>query len=147
MELYGQLENDMRSALKEGNSLRLSVIRMLISDIKKLEIDRGAKPQEGDILQILQRQAKQRRESIEQYRNGNRHDLADKEAGELTILEAYIPLQLTGAELEALVKEALSETGASTKADTGKVMKAVMDKARGRCDGKAVSQIVARLLQ
>lgn len=147
MELYQRLEGEMKAALKEGDQVRLSVLRMLVSDIRKFEIDKNTKPQDGDVLQILQRQIKQRRESIEQFKNGNRQDLADKEEKELKILEAYMPAQLSNAELEALVKAVITETGAAVKADTGKVMKAVMEKAKGKCDGKAVNQIVMKYLK
>lgn len=148
MDLYQKLETDMKTALREGNSSKLSVLRMLISAIKMFEIDNNVKkPEEPDILQIIQRQAKQRRESIEQFKKGNRNDLAEKEAAELNILESYLPKQLAEEDLEVIIKAIITDIGASTKSDTGRVMKAVMDKVKGKCDGKAVSQIVMRLLQ
>ena len=148
MELYQRFEADMKAALKSGDAVKLLVVRMIIAAIKTFEIDKNVKaPQESDILQILQRQIKQRRESIEQFKNGNRQDLADKELAELRILETYMPAQIGEAELETFVRAAIAETGASTKADTGKVMKAVMEKAKGRCDGKLVSQTVMKLLK
>jgi uncharacterized protein YqeY len=148
MDLYKRIEDDMKAALKEGASDRLSVLRMVVSAVKTFQIDKNLKSaQEADVLQILQKQVKQRRESIEQFRSGNRQDLADKEAKELKILESYLPEQLGEAELEALVKAAIAETGAATKADTGKVMKAVMDKARGKADGKAINQAVMKFLK
>ena len=148
MDLYKRIENDMKAALKEGNSDKLSVLRMVVSAVKTLEIDKNIKSlQESDVLQILQRQIRERRESIEQFKSGNRQDLADKEIKELKILESYMPEQLGEAEVEALVKASILETGAATKADTGKVMKAVMEKAKGGCDGKVINQIVMKFLK
>lgn len=148
MDLYGKIVNDMKTALKQGEAQKLSVMRMLVAAIKQFEIDKNVKsPAEGDILQIISRQIKQHRESIEQFKNGNRPDLADKEAAELKILEAYMPAQLGEEELLAIVKTAVSEAGATTKAEMGKVMKLVMEKTKGRADGKTVNQIVMKFLK
>lgn len=148
MSLYERIENDMKSALKKGDSARLSVLRMLVSSIKTFLIDKNLKsPQDADVLQLLQRQIKQRKESVEQFKKGNRQDLADKELKELEILEAYMPKQLSEEELTLIVKEAIGDLGAKTKADMGKVMKAVMEKAKGRTDGKAVNELVMRFLK
>lgn len=148
MDLYERIESDMRAALKGGDQARLLVLRMLVSAIKQFEIDENVKsPAEADVLQIIQRMIKQHKESIEQFKKGNRQDLVDKEAVELKVLEAYMPEQLGEAELEKIVKDAISETGAATKADLGKVMKAVMEKARGRCDGKTVNQLAMKFLK
>ena len=148
MDLHERIENDMKAALKEGDAGKLSVLRMLVAAIKQFEIDKNVKsPAEADTVQIISRQIKQHRESIEQFKNGNRLDLADKEASELKILEAYMPAQLGEEDLLAIVKAAISETGATTKAETGKVMKAVMEKAKGKADGKAINQIVMKILK
>lgn len=147
MSLYERIENDMKSALKEGDPARLSVLRMLVSAVKTLVIDKNLKsPQDADVLQLLQRQVKQHKESVEQFKKGNRQDLADKELKELEILEAYMPKQLSEEELTVIVKEAISDLGAKTKADMGKVMKAVMEKAKGRTDGKVVNELVMKFL-
>ena len=148
MSLYKNIENDMKSAMKEGNAVKLSVLRMLVSAVKTLEIDKKIKElPEPEVIQILQKQVKQHKESVEQFTNGNRADLADKELVELKILETYLPKQLNEAEVESLVKAAIAEIGATTKADTGKVMKAVLEKAKGACDGKTVNQVVMRFLK
>lgn len=148
MTLYQKLEGDMKTALKAGNSNALSVLRMLISAVKMFEIEKNVKEaQEADILQIIQRQVKQHRESIEQFTKGNRKDLADKEMEELRVLEAYLPKQLELSELETIVKAAIAETGSRTKADMGKVMKVVMEKAMGRADGTAVRDLVIKFLK
>lgn len=146
IEIYQKIEADMRRALKEGDSIKLSCLRMLLAAIKTLEIEK-VKLEEADILQIIQRHVKQHKESIEQFEKGRRQDLVDKEAKELKILEAYMPKQLNEDEVLAIVKEAISETGAATKSDAGKVMKLVMEKVRGRADGKVVSQLVMGLLR
>lgn len=148
MDLYGRLESDMRAAMKEGDAVKLSVLRMVVSAVKTLGIDKNLKSvQESDVLAILHRQIKQHRESIEQFTKGSRKDLAEKEAAELKILEKYMPAQMSPAELETLVKTVITELGASTKADTGRVMKAVMEKAKGACDGKSVNMVVMSLLK
>jgi len=148
MDIYQRLEADMKSALKGGDAVKLSVLRMVISAVKTLAIDKNIKvPGDAEILQILQKQAKQRKEAIAQFEKGNRQDLVDKETAELKILESYMPKQLSAEELSALVKEAMAETGATTKADMGKVMKVLMGKLAGRADGKAVNQLLAQFLK
>lgn len=148
MDLCKQIETDMKAALKEGAAEKLSVLRMLISAVRMQELNKNIKSlQDQDILQILQRQIKQRRESIEQFRNGNRPELAEKEEREQKILEAYMPEQIGEAEVEALVTATIAELGAQTKADTGKVMKAVMEKAKGKCDSKIINQFVMKYLK
>jgi uncharacterized protein YqeY len=148
MGLYVKLENDMKAALKEGDAVRLSVLRMVISAVKTAEIDKKIKAlPEADIMQVLQRHIKQHRESIEQFKSGNRPDLAKKEADELRVLETYLPEQLSESAVDELVRAAIKETGASTKADMGRLMKVVMEKAKGLCDGKLVSQTVTKYLK
>ena len=148
MNLYKRLEDDMKGALKGGDAVKLSVLRMVISAVKMLEIEKNIKaPGEGDVLQILQKQIKQRKESIAQFEKGNRQDLVDKEASELKILEAYMPKQLSEEELTVVVKDSIAETGAKVKADMGKVMKVVMGKVAGKADGKSVNQILLRFLK
>lgn len=148
MDLYERLQNDMKAAMKSGETVKLSVLRMLISAVKLTEIDKKLKNiGDADVSQILQKQIKQHRDSIEQFQKGNRQDLADKEKAELEILQAYMPKQMAQDELIAMVKEAIAETGAATKADTGKVMKLVLEKAKGRTDGKSVNQAVLSFLK
>jgi uncharacterized protein YqeY len=147
MGLYDQLQNDMKHAMKSGETVKLSVIRMAISAIKLMEIDKKlSKVEDSDVANIIQKQIKQHKDSIEQFEKGNRKDLADKERAELAVLEAYMPKQMSEEELAALVKEVINDIGAKSKADTGKVMKAVLEKAKGRADGKSVSQIVGKIL-
>ncbi|MFA6320667.1 MAG: GatB/YqeY domain-containing protein [Candidatus Omnitrophota bacterium] len=148
MSLYEKLEIDVKSALKEGNSLKVSVLRMALSTIKTLQIEKNIKSlDDGGVIEVLQRHAKQHRESIDQFTKGNRPDLADKEKAELKILGEYLPEQLAEEELTEIVKATISEIGAASKQDTGKVMKALMEKVKGKADGKAISSIVAQILK
>ena len=148
MSLHEKFESDMKAALKEGDAIKLSVMRMLVTAIRQAGIDKNIKLiDDAEVLQILKRQIKQRRESIEQFKNGNRQDLTDKEVVELKVLEAYMPKQMGEDELSAIIKASIAESGAKTKAEAGKVMKLVMEKAKGLCDGKLVSQLVMKLLQ
>lgn len=148
MGLYKRIEEDLKTALRAGDTLKLSVLRMLSSAIKTFAIDKNLKePENSDILQIVQKQAREHKESISQFEKGSRKDLADKEARELVILESYLPEQLSAEELTRIVKEAITATGAVTKADMGKVMKAVMEKVKGRTDGKTVNQILMGFLK
>jgi uncharacterized protein YqeY len=148
VDIYQKIESEMRAALKGRDAVRLSTLRMTLAAIKNTEIEKKAsKLCEADILQVIQRQIKQRRESIEQFTKGNRPDLAEKEAKELKILEGYMPKQLTEAELLDIIRSTIAELKAATRADAGAVMRAVMEKVRGRADGKLVNQLVAGLLK
>ena len=148
MSLFEKLESEAKAALKAGDALKVSVLRMVISDVKTLMIEKNLKSaDDGEVLQILQKQIKQHKDSIMQFENGKRRDLADKEAKELLILEAYMPKQLSEHDLTAIVKEVIAETGLSSKADKGKVMKAVMEKVKGRSDGKLINDLVTGMLK
>jgi len=136
----------MQKAAKERNSLALSALRMALAAIKNREIEQRGKIGEETVLKVLATMVKQRRESIELYRRGGRNDLADKEASEIAVLEAYLPKPLSEAEIESLSREAIAAAGAGSPADIGRVMKELMPKVAGRADGKAVQEIVRRLL-
>ena len=145
--MYQKIEEEMRTALKKGDAARLSTLRMLLSAVKTHQIDKNLKTvEDADVIEIAGRQVKQRKEAIEQFEKGKRPDLAAKENAELKILQTYLPEQLSDEELRAIIREAISAAGATTKADTGKVMKAVMDKVKGRAEGKTVKDIVAEIL-
>jgi len=148
MELYQRIEEDVKTALKKGEAAKLSVLRMLLSDVKMLEIEKNVKRAgEADILQIIQRHIKQHKDSVEQFEKGKRTDLADKEKEELKILEAYMPEQMNEEELTKIVREAIEASGATTKAEVGKVIKLVMEKVKGRADGKTVNQLALKMLK
>ena len=140
--LLKKLQDEMKKALKSKNTLKLSVIRMLISEIKKEQIDKKKELSDEEILKIIQRYAKQRREAIEQYKKAGRQDLVEKEEKELNIVLEFLPKQLTEEEINKIVEETIKEIGASSIKDMGKVMKAVMEKVKGRADGSIVSKIV-----
>jgi len=144
--LLKKLQDEMKAAMKSGDKERLSTIRMLISEIKKVQIDKKKELSDEEIIQILQRYAKQRKESIKQYTEAGREDLAQKEERELKIVQEFLPQQLSEEEIEKIVEEAISETGASSMKDMGKVMKVVMEKVKGRADGSLVSSIVKKKL-
>jgi uncharacterized protein YqeY len=147
MSLYKRLEDDMRQALKAKDAVRLSVLRMLISAVKMFEIEKNIKePEDKDVIQIVQRQVKQHRDSIDQFTKGGRMDLAVKETEELKILETYLPRQMNEDELLVIIKGVIADLGAIKKSETGRVMKAVMEKVQGGSDGKTVNQLVMKLL-
>lgn len=131
----------MKEAMKASQPNKVGTLRMLISEIKKREIDKRSPLDEGEIHKTIQSMMKQRQDSIEQFTKGNRPDLADKEKEEVSYLQVYLPQQLSAQEVEALVVAAISETGAAGPADIGKVMKAVLAKAGGRADGKVVNEL------
>lgn len=147
MPLSDKIESDFKNAMKEKKELALSTLRMLKAAIKNKEIDKKVKSlSEPEILEIIQKQIKQRRDSIVDFEKANRQDLVQKEKGEAAILEAYLPSQLSLDELKNLVQSAIQTTGAKSKADMGKVMKELMPQVTGRADGKQVSQMVQSLL-
>ncbi|SDY66884.1 GatB/YqeY domain-containing protein [Thermoactinomyces sp. DSM 45892] len=146
MSLAQQLTQDMKTALKSGDKERLSVIRMVLASIKKSEIDnRGPLNDEG-MLEVVLREVKQRQDSISEYEKADRQDLADKERFELGVLQTYLPEQLSEEEVRAIVLETIQAVGASSKADMGKAMGAILPKVKGKADGKLVSKLVQEAL-
>ena len=147
MQLEEKIENEFKAALKGRDAIKVSTLRMLKADINNLKLDKNKKTlADEEILKIIQRQVKQHKDSIEQFDKGKRQDLVDKETKELKILLSYMPEQCPPEELKKIAKEAIAETGATTRKDMGRVMKAVMEKVKGRADGKTVSQIVSGML-
>ena len=142
-----QLRSDLHDAMRAKDARRRSTIRMLEAAIKNAEIEkRGAELADADILAILQRQVKQRRESIEQYVSGNREDLAEIERVEIGIIEQYLPRQLGRDEVEARARAVIEQVGASGPGDRGKVMGMLMKELRGEADGSLVNAVVGELL-
>lgn len=144
------LQEQLKQSMLAKDELKTSVLRLLLSAINYYEIQKGGAGYEAsdeDVLTVLQQQVKQRRDSIKQYKAGNRQDLADKEEKELTILQTYLPAQMGEKEIRILVKEAVTQTGATSMADMGKVMAALMPKVKGKADGTLVSEIVKSQLQ
>ncbi|MDP2936521.1 MAG: GatB/YqeY domain-containing protein [Dehalococcoidia bacterium] len=146
MTLKDRLDEDQKAALRSGEQLRLSVLRLLRSAIHYAELDRGGLLDDDGVMAVLSKQAKQRRESIEEFRKGNRPDLADKEAAELAILQEYLPSQASREEVEAIARQVISEVGARGRQDLGKVMPLVIAKLRGKADGRVISQVVQEFL-
>lgn len=145
--LFDKIQSDMKQAMLAKDALRTSVLRLLVSAARYYQTEKSLSAlTDGDAIQVLKRQAKQRRDSIESFAAANRPDMAEKERQELAILECYLPKQLSEDEITALVKAAMTETGATTKAQAGLIMKSVMPKLQGRADGKMVNQIVMKLL-
>ena len=144
--LKDRIEQEFKEALRQKNEARVSCIRMLKADMQNLAIQKREELKEEQIIQVIQKQIKQHKDSIEQFEKGNRIDLVAKEKGELAVLEAYLPDMLSENELQAIVKDVIRELGVSTKKDMGKVMKEVLARAKGRADGKAVSSIVSNSL-
>lgn len=146
MNLKEQLTEAMKTAAKAKDKLKLSTIRMVRSEIKNREIAQQKELNDDEILKLLGTMVKQRKDSISQFKKGGREDLAAKEEQELEILGAYLPEQMTAAEVEEIVKKVIAETGAASKKDMGKVMQAVMSRVAGRADGKEVNRMVSSLL-
>jgi len=146
MGLKEQLDQDMKAAMREKAQLKLDTIRMLKSAIKYREIELMKPLDDGGIQAVIATEVKRRRDSVEQYKAGNRQDLADKEDAEIVILQAYQPQQLTPDEVRAKVDAAVKAVGAQGPKDMGAVMKALLPEVQGRADGKVVSELVkARL--
>jgi uncharacterized protein YqeY len=142
-----RIAEDFKNALKSGDKERLSILRMVKSAAKNREIEKGSSLTEEDIQEILRTFIKRGRESIDQFSKAGRDDLAKKEKEEVDALQSYLPQQLSGDEVEELIKDVIHETGAAGVKDMGRVMKAVMDKAKGRVDGKTVNEFVRRMLE
>jgi uncharacterized protein YqeY len=146
MALKDQLDADLKASMREKDAVRLSVVRMLKSAIKYREIEAMKPLDDAGVLQVISSEIKRHKDSIEQYRAGNRSDLVEKEEAEAAILLGYLPAQLGEAELKALVEAAVIRTGASGPRDMGAVMKALVPEVQGKADGRLVSDLVkARL--
>jgi len=147
MSLQQRISEELKQAMLAKDAEKLSTLRLLKSAIGYAQIEKKTDElADPDIITVIQKEAKKRRDSIEQYRTAGRTDLADKEASELVVLETFLPKPLSAEELEALVRATIQELGASTRKDMGPVMKAVQAKAAGRADGKAISSVVSKIL-
>ena len=145
--LRERLRDDLKDAMRARDATRRGTIRLVEAAIKNAEIEkRGDELSEQDIQAILQRQVKQRQDSIEQYEQAGRSDLADVERAEIAVIEAYLPQQMSRAEIEAAARDVIQQTGASGPSDRGKVMGQLMPKLRGQADGATVNAVVSELL-
>ncbi len=146
MSLKDRITDDMKAAMRSGERERLSTIRLILAAIKQREVDERIVLDDSQVLSVLERMVKQRRESIAQFESGGRADLVAKESAELAVLQSYLPAQLSAAEITALIDEAIRSTGAASVKDMGKVMGAVKAKAQGRADMGALSARVKERL-
>ena len=146
MALRDRITEDMKSAMRAGEKERLATIRLALAAIKQREVDERITLDDPQVLGVLEKMVKQRREAITQFASGGRADLVAKETAEIEVLQGYLPAQMSPAELEALITEAIAATGASSIKDMGKVMAAVKPKAQGRADLGAVSARIKQKL-
>ena len=146
MSILEQIDKDTIKALKSGDKERLTVLRGLKSALKYKQIDSGEELTDKKALEVLATAAKQRRDSIEQFRQGGRDDLAQQEESELEIILTYLPKQLSEDELRQLAEAAIAEVGADSPKQMGLVMKALMPKVKGKADGKMLSKLISDLL-
>ena len=144
--LQGQIQDAMKTAMKSGDKERLAVIRLMMSAMKQIEVDERIELDDNRVLGVLDKMVKQRRESISQFQAGGRDDLADKELAEIDTISDFLPQALTEAEIETIINSAISETGAASMKDMGKVMGIVKPQITGRADMGAVSGKIKSLL-
>lgn len=147
MTLKERITEDMKAAMRSGEKDRLATIRLILAGIKQREVDERIALDDTQVLSVLEKMIKQRREAIVQFESGGRADLVAKESAEVAVLQGYMPSQLTDAEVDALISEAIASTGAASVKDMGKVMAAVKAKAQGRVDMGAVSARIKQKLQ
>ncbi|MGO8828228.1 MAG: GatB/YqeY domain-containing protein [Steroidobacteraceae bacterium] len=146
MSLKERITDDMKAAMRAGEKDRLGVIRMITSAIKQREVDERISLDDAQVLSVLEKMIKQRKESLVQFQAGNRPDLVDKESAEIVLLQSYMPSQLSDGEIDALITDAVAATGAASLKDMGKVMGIIKAKAQGRADMAAVgAKIKAKL--
>lgn len=147
MSLKEQLTSDMKEAMKAHDKDRLAVIRMVRGAIRQQEIDGKKELNDDDVIAVISKEVKMRKDSIDEFSKGGRDDLVAKTQAEIEVLMPYLPQQLSEAEVKALVEEAVAATKAATPKDMGKVMGVLMPKVKGRADGKMVNTIVRTMLQ
>jgi uncharacterized protein len=146
MALRERITEDMKTAMRAGEKERLATIRLLLAAIKQREVDERITLDDGQVLSVLDKMIKQRREAITQFHSGGRADLVAKESAEIVVLQGYLPAQLSDADIDALITEAIAATGAASLKDMGKVMGHVKPKAQGRADMGAVSARIRQKL-
>ena len=144
--LKQKLTDDLKQAMKGGNKLKTAVIRLIMAAIQNTEIARRTPSADADVLGIIAREVRQRQESIESFKQGDRPDLVAKEEAEMTILQAYLPRQLTREEIMAEVRRIIDEVGARGPGDKGKVMSRIITQLKGKADGREINAVVTELL-
>jgi uncharacterized protein YqeY len=146
MALKDRITEDMKTAMRAGDKERLGTVRLLLAAIKQREVDERITLDDGQVVAVIEKMIKQRREAIGQFESGGRSDLVAKETAEIGVLQGYLPAQLTAAEVDALITEAIAATGAASIKDMGKVMGYVKPKAQGRTDMGALSARIKQKL-
>lgn len=146
MALKERITEDMKTAMRAGEKERLATIRLALAAIKQREVDERISLDDGQVLAVLEKMIKQRREAIAQFESGGRPDLVAKETAEITVLQGYLPAQLSEAEIDALIAKAIAATGAASIKDMGKVMAVVKPQAQGRADMGALSARIKQKL-
>jgi len=146
LTLKQRIQEDMKAAMRAGEKQQLGVIRLILAAIKQREVDERIALDDNQVVVVLDKMLKQRRESIEQYEKAAREDLAAQERFEVTVLQQYMPQQMSEAEIVALVQQAIAETGANSAKDMGKVMNIIRPQMQGRADMKVVSDLVKKQL-
>jgi uncharacterized protein len=146
MDTKEKLQTALKEAMRSGDDRRKQNVRMVMSAIKMSEIEKGAPLDESSVVSIVQKEVKSRQEALQEARKASRLDLEERAQADITFLESFLPKQLTEEELTVIAQETIAEIGASTPADMGKVMKAMMPKLQGRAAGDQVSQVVRKLL-
>lgn len=145
--LKEKLNSDLKQAMRGGDKVRRSTIRLVLAAIKNAEIAKQAALEDSDILGIIAKEVRQHQESIEAFKQGNRQDLIDQEEAELVVLEAYLPRQMTRDEIIAEARRTIEEVGAKGPGDKGKVMPKLIAQLKGRADGRQINEVVTELLQ
>ena len=145
--LKEKIQKDLKEAMKSKNEVRVRTLRMVIAAIKNFEVEKMKDATDEEVLQVIQKEAKKRREAIEEYEKAGREDLVKSEKEELEVLMEYLPKQLSEDEIRSIALEVVKEVGASSLKDLGKVMKVIMPRVKGRTDGKVVNRIVREILE
>jgi len=146
LNLQEMLMEDLKGSMRRRDELRVSVLRLLRAAIKNAEVEKLRPLDDSEVLRVIEKEAKQRRESIAEFARGNRPDLVAKEEAELAILMGFLPQQMSRDEVETVASRVVAEVGAKGPGDIGKVMQRLMAEVRGKADGKMVSQVVQELL-
>lgn len=146
MTLKEQLADDLKSAMKNRDTIRKDVVTMIRSSIKQVEVDERKECTDDEVMALIMKQVKQRKDAMESFQQGNRQDLVEQTAAEIGILESYLPEPLSIEELTEIVREAVAATGAESVKDMGRVMSLVLEKTNGKADGKTVNQLVRQYL-
>ncbi|WP_100488637.1 GatB/YqeY domain-containing protein [Sporolactobacillus pectinivorans] len=142
MSLVDRLNSDMKQAMKARDKVRLSVIRMIKTALQNESIKKMKELSEDEVLAVLSRELKQRKDSLQEFENAGRQDLVEEVSNEIAIVQTYMPEQLSEEDIKSIIDETISEVGAGSKADIGKIMKVIMPKLKGRADGSLVNRLV-----